>query len=70
MVADDYRVHKIQEYSQNTDILEFEEIFSRSFSSDEDAFPGMQDPFTDQLRKLCIVNHIFKRDIELYMHYG
>ena len=60
LLAEDERVPHIDTLLKE-DIPDFEEIFNRDFEEQE---------FEEYLQKLCIINHIYSRDIEQYLAYG
>ena len=64
LVAEDWRVPQIQRAAQDPELEEFDKIFTRDFSEAADC------SFEEYMQKLCIMNHLFKQDVELYIHYG
>lgn len=69
LVADNARIAEIEEKFEDVDIPEFDQIFSRDFEN-EDAYPGISEPFDSFLKKLAILNHLCSRHIELTIKHG
>lgn len=69
LVVEDERVSAIEKLAKDPDLADFDEIFLRNFESNSEYFLD-QESFDDHLEKLCIVNHLFKRDTELYIKCG
>lgn len=63
LLTDDPRVIKVAQKAVDLDLSNFDDIFERDFSD-------MEGPLDEYLEKLCILNHLFSREFELYMHYG
>jgi hypothetical protein len=64
LLADDCRVERVHQAAKDIDLPEFNQIFTRDFKGADEA------SFDVYLQKLCIINHLFRRDVELYLHYG
>ena len=69
LVAENERVKSIELLAKDPDLADFDEIFLRDFENTDD-YTLNSESFEDHLEKLCIVNHLFRRDIELFIRCG
>jgi len=60
MVVQDNRVDRIAAQAKNTELPDFDMILKNEIDCS----------FDEVLQKLAILNHLYERDIELYLYYG